>query len=74
MSNAIGPRDMTRIAKALEGIVRELRRMQEPNCRTHGEWVLNGTRYCECSICHHEGLENANFCPYCGADMRGEKE
>ena len=71
MTNAIGPRDMTRIAKALEGIVRELRRMQEPTCRVHGKWNDD----CACSVCgcqpwYEHDIYTLNFCPNCGADMR----
>ena len=80
MTNAIGPRDMTRIAKALEDIRRELRRMQEPDCRTHGKWVdwLGSGNEWECSVCkcsiESHGSIAYKFCPMCGADMRGEKE
>ena len=28
---------------------------------------------CKCSRCGHEGVLYWNFCPNCGADMRGEK-
>lgn len=47
-----------------------------------GKWVYDGIRgrfpACKCSICgHYENadwaiLQGANFCPHCGADMRGE--
>ena len=47
-----------------------------------GEWVYDGIRgrfpACKCSICgHYENadwalLQGANFCPNCGAEMRGE--
>lgn len=50
--------------------------------RTKGEWVYDGKRgrfpACKCSICgHYENadwaiLQGANFCPHCGADMRGD--
>ena len=49
--------------------------------RLHGEWISregNGQklpfwgRY-ECSVCG-ECAENNNFCPNCGADMRGEQK
>lgn len=46
----------------------------------HGEWIElpNGwdgideyLRF-ECSECHREVFSNFPYCPYCGADMRGE--
>lgn len=47
-----------------------------------GEWIYDGKRgrfpACKCSICgHYENadwaiLQGVNFCPHCGADMRGE--
>lgn len=50
--------------------------------RKKGEWVYDGIQgrfpACKCSICgHYENadwaiLQGANFCPHCGADMRGE--
>lgn len=40
-------------------------------------WHSNNVR--ECSACHltqsvttYRGIVNFNFCPYCGADMRGD--
>ena len=49
--------------------------------RPHGEWIDKG-EYAECSICgscsgtQFDGVEpiplKTNFCPNCGADMRGE--
>ena len=37
----------------------------------HGRWLKNGDRYCECSVCHHEGNISGqdNYCWYCGARM-----
>lgn len=37
----------------------------------HGHWLKNGDRYCECSVCHHEGNTSGadNYCPNCGAKM-----
>ena len=37
----------------------------------HGKWLKNGDRYCECSVCHHEGnISGADiYCWYCGAKM-----
>ena len=52
--------------------------------RKKGEWVYDGIRgrfpACKCSICgHYENadwalLQGANYCPNCGADMRGNYE
>lgn len=39
-----------------------------------GEWISTGFMEVKCSNCKetfHE-LESTNFCPNCGADMRGE--
>ena len=49
--------------------------------RKKGEWIFHiddlfpeeSTQ--ECSVCHEEEsikIQNDNFCPNCGADMRGE--
>ena len=38
-----------------------------------GEWIGAGFLTSKCSRCHHlfHELEAMNFCPNCGADMRG---
>lgn len=51
--------------------------------RKKGKWIYDGIRgrfpACKCSICgHYENadwalLQGANYCPHCGADMRGEQ-
>ena len=48
--------------------------------RSQGEWIKDnsGDRFCsECGSCalyHEIGLIfESRFCPYCGADMRGEE-
>ena len=46
----------------------------------HGKWKINADDLfpvestMECSVCHHEQPLNIddNYCPNCGADMRGE--
>ena len=37
----------------------------------HGWWMKNGDRYCECSVCHHEGNTSGSdiYCWFCGAKM-----
>lgn len=77
MTNAIGPRDMTRIAKALEDIGRELKRIEKHT----GSWISridNDIWMLECSVCGCRVQEekyriavgqNATKCPYCGAEL-----
>ena len=46
----------------------------------HGRWIPchplgDGTpEGYMCSVCHIGGWEETNFCPMCGADMRGNDE
>lgn len=50
--------------------------------RKKGKWIYDGIRgrfpACKCSICgHYENadwalLQGVNYCPHCGAEMRGE--
>ena len=39
--------------------------------RKRGEWIVQNHVVC-CSECGEQNME-WNFCPYCGADMRGDK-
>ena len=49
--------------------------------RPQGEWYYNSQNGWHCSICHEtvkdmptvKGKADYNFCPRCGADMRGDK-
>lgn len=47
--------------------------------RQQGEWIYpyeSTKTICVCSICGHgtgTGLNPYNYCPHCGADMRGSK-
>ena len=47
--------------------------------REHGKWIhkcIYGDRFCECSVCRSQTYQVSplyEFCPHCGADMRGEK-
>lgn len=54
----------------------------EPD-RKKGKWIyVNGHTAINCSACYHCGwslsfedtVKRFNFCPSCGADMRGEQE
>lgn len=42
----------------------------------HGRWIKNGDRYCECSVCHHEGNTSGAdyYCSNCGAKMDTERK
>lgn len=41
--------------------------------RKKGEWS-DGYRWQRCSLCKQTGKKSWNYCPHCGADMRGEKD
>lgn len=50
--------------------------------RPQGQWYYNCQNGWHCSICHEivkdmptvMGKANFDFCPHCGADMRGKEE
>ena len=48
--------------------------------RPRGEWIEYDNSHCECPFCHEEWgyfdneVEHFDFCPRCGADMRGETD
>ena len=75
-NRAMGAKDINVPNKLLKSLP-----SAEPERKT-GEWIYEGKRgrfpACKCSICgHYENadwaiLQGANFCPHCGADMRGE--
>ena len=57
------------IAKLVEGIAE--------NARPQGEWAFDekGNFYCDqCGKYPHDQYATTNFCPNCGADMRGDKD
>ena len=40
----------------------------------HGRWIASHDEFCACSICKYPvyvGWNQTNYCPNCGADMRG---
>lgn len=43
-----------------------------------GKWIINDSDEAEafyhCSECEGDSFKMWNYCPWCGADMRGEKE
>ena len=41
--------------------------------RKKGEWS-DGYRWQRCSLCKQTGKKSWNYCPNCGADMRGKKD
>lgn len=48
-----------------------------PSVESKGEWISHYDEdakegWYECSCCHSERAFNTNFCPDCGADMRGK--
>ena len=53
-----------------------------PSAERKGEWIMHiddlfpAESTQECSQCHHEQplTIDDNYCPNCGADMRGEEE
>lgn len=50
---------------------------QEPKT---GHWIfignsdVNGLKICKCDACGKRTYGSHNFCPNCGADMRGEQD
>ena len=41
----------------------------------HGEWVYQSGNYFTCTNCGGDMVRNVfPFCPWCGADMRGENK
>lgn len=66
--------------KELHGGKRSLLIDTEPTAdvreNVHGEWLHISDGYCDflkCSQCGKPTDSQSNFCPNCGADMRGDK-
>ena len=46
-----------------------------PTAEKKGEWIISSDGYYPyCSKCHFRPHEMTNYCPNCGADMRGEQD
>ena len=70
--------------KGLEDGIKALKALPSADPeRKKGEWIFHiddlfpeeSTQ--ECSVCHEEEsikIQNDNFCPNCGADMRGKRD
>ena len=54
-----------------EMMVKPLNREVEAEPKT-GHWIDEETNYL-CSKCHRGCWVNSDYCPWCGADMRGEE-
>lgn len=44
-----------------------------PSAQKKGHWIDEKTSY-SCSECHRGCWVNSDYCPWCGADMRGESD
>jgi uncharacterized OB-fold protein len=40
--------------------------------QSEGEWIAQGLANPKCSVCKHYGYYKDNFCPNCGAKMKGD--
>lgn len=47
--------------------------MQQPSAQKKGHWIDEETNYL-CSECHRGCWVNSDYCPWCGANMRGEQD
>lgn len=63
--------DRTRAEELREQILKHGASMCSSADRPKGEWIVENHEVV-CSVCGQNNLET-NFCPNCGADMRGEK-
>lgn len=67
--------DPRRIMEIIREEIKKTPLTEEP---PKGEWISfydeDKTGWYECSCCYSERAYNTNFCPDCGADMRGVSE
>jgi rubrerythrin len=65
---------LLRVNKAICNEIKKL-----PPARKIGRWIYstNNESVCEewtCNLCGISSFENTNYCPNCGANMRGEED
>ena len=66
------PSDVFAFDEAIEALEQQLK-------KTKGKWIESdkedefGFTWFKCSECGWEDTLKSNFCPNCGADMRGDK-
>lgn len=73
--------DLSGMQKGIEGILKQAwergRKYGQNEGKTQGEWILcEDTYFSKCSICGDIWLneECGNYCPNCGAKMKGGAE
>ena len=62
-----------------KGSIKKVIETIQMDCRENitGEWIYKGReprieQIYKCSVCERYNFEKSNYCPNCGADMRGE--
>ena len=45
-----------------------------PAERKRGEWIYKSMKGQFCSVCDMQSVWKYNYCPNCGADMRGDED
>ena len=41
--------------------------------RAEGEWIVKQSGFAECSVCEQHYFSDYNYCPNCGAKMKGQR-
>lgn len=57
-----------------EPVIKQIEaRIRKELNKPKGEWIFDGEDTFKCSVCNTLHCCGDNFCPHCGADMRGNK-